>query len=93
MECDLLAVVQKLENACPTNEINSYFFKQIVNPKNEQDKEKPIWEAEPDTVTQPEPAQDDQVLIVKHIKKEPQNWFLDPLLSLFKTTTKICSSN
>ena len=72
MECDLLAELQRLENACPTNEINSYFFKQIVNPKNEQDKEKPIWEAEPDTVTQPEPAQDDQVLIVKHIKKEPQ---------------------
>jgi hypothetical protein len=73
MDCDLLAELQRLENAFPTNEINSYFFKKIVNPKNEPDKKKPIWEAEPDTVTQPEPAQDDQVLIVKHIKKEPQN--------------------
>ena len=41
-----------------------------------------------DTVTQPEPAQDDQVLIVKYIKKEPQKWFLNPLLALFKPTTK-----
>ena len=42
---------------------------------NEPNNKKPIREAKPDTVTQPEPAHDVQVLLVKNIKKEPQNDF------------------
>ena len=44
----------------------------IANPKNEPNNKKPFREAEPDIVTQPEPAHDVQVLLVKNIKKEPQ---------------------
>ena len=70
MECDLLVELQRLENAPPTNEINSYFFRKTANPKNEPNKKKPIQEAEPDTMTQLEPAHDVQIL--KQIKKEPK---------------------
>ena len=35
MECDLLVELERLENAFPTNEINSYFFRKIANPMNE----------------------------------------------------------
>jgi len=64
--------LERLENAFPTNEINSYFFRKIANPKNEPNNKKTIREAEPDTVTQPEPGHDVQVLLVENIKKEPQ---------------------
>ena len=71
-ECDLLVELQRLENACPTNEIDSYYFRKITNQKNEPNNKKPIREAEPKTLTQPEPAHDVQVLLVRNIKKEPQ---------------------
>ena len=72
MEYDLLVELERLENAFPTNEINSYFFRKIANPMNKPNNKKPIREAKTDTVTQPEPAHDVQVLLVKNIKKEPQ---------------------
>ena len=46
MECDLLAELERLENAFPTTEIDSYFFKRIANPKNETNNKEPIREAE-----------------------------------------------
>ena len=69
-ECDLLLELERLENAFPTKEINSYFFKKKGNLTNEHDKKKQIQKAEPDTMTQPDPAHDVQIL--KQIKKEPQ---------------------
>lgn len=86
-ECDLLLELERLENAFPTKEINSYFFKKTANLTNEPDKKKQIQKAEPDTMTQPDPAHDVQIL--KQIKKTTKMISRSSSRSLFKTNHKI----